>query len=263
MTSSDDLGDLAPRLAAPLRARQPLVARVLLITDGVSLPAEPALSRPAESSAPDPQRVVQCLTAVLSAVPPGSIAVQLRSPRLSSAALYERALWLRDLTARHGAPLLINDRVDVALAVGADGVHLPGHGLPAHSLRRWLGSGLQICAAAHSVAEARLLAQAGADAVTLSPIWPTPSKPALPVAQGGVQPLGQSILAQAVRQLAVPVFALGGIDSIERAAACASLGARIACLRALVSADPKSASARAVSFVAAMTSAASTGSAGC
>jgi len=257
MTSSDGLGESAPHIAAPLRARQPLVARVLLITDGVSLHPEPESSLPADSAAPNSDRVAKCLTAVLSAVPPGSIAVQLRSPRLSSAALHDRALWLRALTARHGAPLLINDRIDVALAVGADGVHLPGHGLPAHSLRRWLGSGLQICAAAHSVAEARLLAQAGADAVTLSPIWPTPSKPALPVAQGGVQPLGLSILAQAVRQLAVPVFALGGIDSIERAAACASLGARIACLRALLSADPDAARARAVTFVAAMTSAAS------
>lgn len=145
--------------------------------------------------------------------------------------------------------LFINDRIDVALAVDADGVHLPGQGLPAHIARRFVGERLVLCAAAHSLAEARMLARAGADAVTLSPIWPTPSKPPLAVDKGGVGPLGLGPLSQAVQQLSVPVFALGGIDRVERVIACAAVGARVACLRALLSLDADTARAQAIAFV--------------
>lgn len=195
------------------------------------------------------------LSCLLSAVPAGALAVQLRNRTLPTAALLDRARTLRALTTRYGAPLLINDRLDVALAVEADGVHLPGQGLPPQIVRRWLGDRLLICAAAHSLAEARLLAQAGADAVTLSPIWPTPSKPALPIEKGGVQPLGLDVLAQAARSLPVPVFALGGIDRVERAAACAAVGARVACIRALFAPSSDAAGMRAAAFVAAATAA--------
>ncbi len=236
---------------------RPLRAQVLLITDGIRLPDA--------SAEPSPERVLSRLAAVLASVPPGSIAVQLRNRELSGGALYALAGGLRELTARYAAPLLINDRIDIALLVGADGVHLPGHGVPVQSARPLVGPTRFICAAAHSLAEARMLILAGADAITLSPIWPTPSKP--PRAEGkkagqgaianDVTPLGPAILAQAVaglgRPLGVPIFALGGIDSLSRVRECATLGAQVACLRALLRGDGEDdeLSARAAAFVAA------------
>lgn len=250
MTSSDDrLGGEAV-IPPPVRSPRPFLARVLLITDGQSLPEDASVAQRVSPS-DEHQRLEATLSAVLSAVPPGTLAVQLRNRQLSTQALHDRAVVLRALTSRHGAPLLINDRLDVALAVDADGVHLPGRGLPPHIVRRFVGSRLQICAAAHGVTEARLLAQAGADAVTLSPIWPTPSKPTRPSEPDGVRPLGLDVLALAVRSLPVPVFALGGIDTVDRVAACSVVGARAACLRALLPAAYESAAARAAAFVAA------------
>lgn len=239
---------------------RPLLARVLLITDGIHLPAT--------SAEPSPERVLLRLATVLASVPPGSIAVQLRNRELAGGALYALAGRLRELTSRYAAPLLINDRIDIALLVGADGVHLPGHGVPVQSARPLVGPTRFICAAAHSLAEARMLVLAGADAITLSPIWPTPSKPARPAKKkasqstvaSDVTPLGPAILAQAMaglgRPFGVSIFALGGIDSLSRVGECARLGAQVACLRALLSGDGEDdeLSARAAAFVAAASS---------
>lgn len=288
LTLSDLRSNRDVKLPAPQRCSRALAARVLIITDGLTLPDadppnhDPALRNPSlgarsigdpslgarsiddpslgARSGDDPSiaasqaqmgagRVLDRLSSVLSAVPPGTVAVQLRNRRLPAALLHDLALSLRALTHRHAAPLLINDRLDVALSVGADAVHLPGHGIAPHTVRRFVGDALQICAAAHSLTEARLLAQAGVDAVTFSPIWPTPSKPALPDGQVGVAPLGIEALAHAASVLPVPVFALGGIDSIDRVAACAAVGARVACLRALLVGSPQDAADRARAFV--------------
>ena len=248
LTLSDLHPDCDAKLPAPQRCARALTAHVLVITDGLTLPDDdPSIADgPAGAAA---GRVLDRLSAVLSVVPPGTIAVQLRNRRLPVARLHDLALSLRALTQRHAAPLLINDRLDVALSVGADGVHLPGHGIAPHTARRFVGDTLQICAAAHSLAEARLLSQAGVDAVTLSPIWPTPSKPALPDRQAGVAPLGIEVLARAASVLPVPVFALGGVDSVERVAACSAVGARVACLRALLVGSPQDAADRARAFV--------------
>jgi thiamine-phosphate pyrophosphorylase len=194
--------------------------------------------------------------AALRAVPAGSVAVQLRNKGTGGAALLRVAERLREITRAHAAPLFINDRLDVALAVDADGVHLPGHGLPAAAVRGLLGDRLRIVCAAHSLAEAEASFLAGADAVTFSPIWPTPSKPDDPAVpeHARVFPVGIAALGEAVAALPGPVFALGGVDTEERAAECASVGARIACLRAVLgAADPGQAAA---AFLAAVTKAA-------
>ncbi len=191
------------------------------------------------------------LTQALSTIPPGSAAVQLRNKALSQdhcRAFFRLAERLRRLTLPHAAPLFINDRIDVALAVGADGVHLPGHGHPPELVRQSFPARLLLSAAAHSLAEAQALFAGGADCVTLSPIWPTPSKlqdPALP-ADRQVKPLGLSALAAACEKLAAPVFALGGVDTPARAAACAQAGARIACLRGVLGQEDPAAAALAM-----------------
>ena len=142
---------------------------------------------------------------VADALRGGLRAVQLREKDLTAGQLFELAVELRQLTREYGAKLLINDRIDVALAVDADGVHLGKAGLPLPEARRILGSGRLIGYSAHSVDEAVRAQLGGADFVTLGPVYQTPSK-----ALYG-EPLGVGTLAEATRAVTLPVFALGGI----------------------------------------------------
>lgn len=136
----------------------------------------------------------------------GVRAVQLREKDLSSVALYRLAAELRALTAEFDARLIINDRLDVALAVEADGVHIGVNSLPVAVVRRVLGQDKIIGYSAHAIDEA-LSAQAdGADFVTFGPVHPTPSK----AAYG--EPCGVKKLAESASALKVPVIGLGGIS---------------------------------------------------
>ena len=195
----------------------------------------------------DGPRLLAVLESALQAAPDGAVAVQLRERMLPGAALYALAERLRALTAKYGAALLINDRLDVALAVGADGVHLPTHGLPPEAARRTAevaGARLLVSVASHSLTAAQQAVSGGADLITFGPIWPTPSKPDLPLPPGQVRvhPAGVQTLAQVTAAVPIPVFALGGVDNPGRATECARAGARIACIRAVLSAaDPAAA----------------------
>jgi len=164
----------------------------------------------------------------------GVRAVQLREKDLAAAQLFELAVELRLLTREYGAKLLINDRIDVALAVGADGVHLGKAGLPVPEARRILGSGRLIGYSAHSADEALQAQLGGADFVTLGPVYQTPSK-----AQYG-EPLGRGALSEAARLVAIPVFALGGVKRGLVAEALSGGARGIALISAIMSApDPR------------------------
>ncbi len=176
----------------------------------------------------------------LAGVPPGAAAVQLREKDLGAAELLRLARALREVTRRAGARLLINDRVDVALAAGADGVHLAGHSLPAAEARRLLGPHRLLGASAHDVAQARAAREGGCDFATFSPLYYTPSK----AAYGA--PQGLSALREATRELApFPLVALGGV-TLERAPECREAGAAAAAvIRAVLAApDPGEATHR-------------------
>jgi thiamine-phosphate pyrophosphorylase len=152
------------------------------------------------------QTAGRALSAVVAdALRGGLRAVQLREKDLTADKLFGLAYDLRQLTREYGARLLINDRIDVALAVSADGVHLGKAGLPVAEARRILGSERLIGYSAHSADEALQAQLAGADFVTLGPICHTPSKE-----QYG-EALGLGVLSEASRMLSIPVFALGGI----------------------------------------------------
>jgi thiamine-phosphate diphosphorylase len=101
--------------------------------------------------------------------------------------------------------LLVNDRLDVALATGALGVHLPARGLPIAEVRRVVPGGFRIGASTHRLDEAARAAQDGADFVVFGPVYPTSSKPGHPGC-------GIDALRQAVETVTVPVFALGGVS---------------------------------------------------
>lgn len=144
-------------------------------------------------------------TAVEEALQGGVKAVQLREKDLGIRDLLDMAYRMRRLTAQYTARLFINDRVDVALAVSADGVHLGQSGIPAHAARRAAGKKLKIGVSAHSLAEAEKAEKEGADFITLGPVYETPSKK-----QYGA-PLGTGMLKTVAGQISLPVFAIGGI----------------------------------------------------
>ena len=109
-----------------------------------------------------------------SALQGGVKAVQLREKDLSATELLPLAQELRELTRRYDARFFINDNIDIALAVHADGVHLGGHSRPTNFIREKIGHDLLIGVSTHSKAEIRLAADQGADFVTFGPVYATP-----------------------------------------------------------------------------------------
>ena len=158
------------------------------------------------------------LAAIEEALKGGLKAVQLREKDLDTRSLLRMAYSLRELTSRYKAKLFINDRVDIALAVDADGVHLGGESIPAFAARKAAGKALLIGVSAHSIEEAKKAEEEGADFITLGPIFETPSK----IKYG--QPLGPGLLSGARGKISIPVFAIGGIKK-ERVAAVLESGA--------------------------------------
>lgn len=143
----------------------------------------------------------------------GVDAVQIREKDLD-----DRALWHSVRSARVILPpatcLLVNGRADIAVAAGADGVHLPVDGVPPAALRRRFGPGLLLGISTHSVKEVERARDAGADYATFGPVWETPGKgPAT----------GLEALARAAAT-GLRVYALGGV-TIERFGAVAAAGA--------------------------------------
>jgi thiamine-phosphate pyrophosphorylase len=158
----------------------------------------------------------------------GRVAVQLREKDLGGRELFELARALRAVTAAAGAPLFVNDRIDVALAAGADGVHLGGGSLSPAQARR-IAPAMRIAASTHNEAELQAAAAAGVDFVVFGPVFDTPSKPD----PGAVT--GLDGLARACRHR-VPVLALGGIEP-ENAQACLATGAAgLASIHSVISA---------------------------
>ncbi|HUN59458.1 MAG TPA: thiamine phosphate synthase, partial [Candidatus Binataceae bacterium] len=138
---------------------------------------------------------------------PGAIAVQLREKDLASRELYELANATLSICLRHSAPLLINDRLDVALAVGADGIHLPSGGVTVAEARRLMGPSALIGVSTHRPDEVSASASSGADFAVFGPVFDPMSKPAYSTASGA-EGLGAACCAGSI-----PVYALGGITA--------------------------------------------------
>jgi len=133
------------------------------------------------------------------------------------------------VAAESGSRVLLNDRVDLVLATGADGVHLGARGMPIADARRLLGPGRWIGASVHSAEEAVAAAREGADYLIAGTLFPTPSHPGRPGS-------GTEWLAEVAR-LGVPVIGIGGITP-ERAGAVRAAGGRgVAVLRGVWSAS--------------------------
>jgi thiamine-phosphate pyrophosphorylase len=160
-------------------------------------------------------------------LPKSAVAVQLREKDLDGRALLDLGHRLRVLTAAAGVRLFVNDRVDVAMAVGADGIHLGGGALSLDDVDA-IAPGLQIAVSTHSVAQVERVAASGrVSFVVFGPVFDTPSK------QRYGPPLGTRLLRQA-STAPVPVVAIGGVDPTN-AASCRMSGASgIACIRSVL-----------------------------
>jgi len=129
--------------------------------------------------------------------------LQLREKDLKDRELYDLALRVRELTRRYGALLLINERFDVAVAVEADGVHLPERSFPPSVVKR-LFPNLIVGFSAHSSQSAKYAQEEGADFITFGPVFRTSSHPQ-------VEPVGTQELRRVTSEVSLPVYALGGI----------------------------------------------------
>lgn len=162
--------------------------------------------------------------------------IQLREKDLVGRELFFLAEAARKLTQRYHALLLINDRIDIALAMDADGVHLSTASIPIESARALLGRQQLLGASTHSLEEAQEAERSGADFVVFGPVYFTPSK-----ASYG-SPQGLAALKKVVEKLSLPIYAIGGIKP-ENIADTRRTGVRgVALISAVMSAaDPENA----------------------
>ena len=176
---------------------------------------------------------------VAAAVRGGATCVQLREKQLDTRPFVERARALKALLAPLGVPLIINDRLDVALAVGADGVHVGQSDLPPEDVRRLMPHAL-IGLSVESPEQVRAAANMPVDYLGVSPVFSTPSK------QDTSPALGLEGL-RAMRALTdLPLIAIGGIDLNNAAQVLAAGAYGLAVVRALCAAPDPAAAAQAL-----------------
>ena len=159
------------------------------------------------------------LPLIRAAVEAGIDLIQLREKDLATRELLELAGAAIGVCGGTGTKIVINDRLDIALGAGADGVHLGGQSLPAEIVRREAGKDFRIGVSCHSLEDALRAEAAGADYLLLGPIFATPAK----LRYG--PPLGLAKLKKVTEQIKIPVIGLGGI-TVERAGACLAAGAK-------------------------------------
>jgi len=148
--------------------------------------------------------LVPLLQRVLTAAAP---AIQLRERDLSARELVTLALELQAVTASRRSQLLINDRIDVALALEGVGVHLRSNSLPVSVARQVLGTQRLLGISVHAVEEAVQVESQGPDYIVLGPIYETPSK------QMFGPPLGIHTLERACRLVRLPIIGIGGVTA--------------------------------------------------
>ncbi len=161
----------------------------------------------------------------------GATMIQLRHKQASGSQLFLWAVEIRKLCQKHQAICIINDRVDIAMASQADGVHLGQQDMPIDAARKLLGKHRIIGVSASSVKEAVQAEKDGADYIGFGHIFPTSSK------EKDYSPLGAETLRQAAALLSLPIVAIGGI-SLENAALLISSGASAVAVISAVSRAP-------------------------
>ena len=175
-----------------------------------------------------PRTVVEVARDALRA---GASAIQLRDKRGGGAELFTTARALLDCTQETGALLFINDRVDVALAVGAHGVHVGPDDIPVGAIRASVPSDFLIGTSTDDPSQARRLASAGADYIGCGTVYETSSKP------DGGSVIGLHGLERVATSVEIPVIGIGGISAERSAEVASTSAAGIAVIGAVMSAE--------------------------
>lgn len=131
--------------------------------------------------------------------------IQYREKQLSKRESYKIALQLREITRKYNAVLIINDDIDIALAVDADGVHLGQEDIPVQIARKILGESKIIGLSTHSLKQAEEAQGSGADYIAIGPIFRSTTKDVR-------EPLGPDIIKEIKKISRLPVIAIGGIN---------------------------------------------------
>ena len=166
--------------------------------------------------------------------------VQLRDKHLDARPLLELAAVVRRRTREFGALFLVNDRVDLAIAAEADGVHVGQQDLSPAEARRQLGQEALVGLSTHAPGEILAAASSEADYIAVGPVYATPTKPGRPA-------VGRELVRFAAEQAAQPFFAIGGVNVGNLAEVLAAGASRIAVVRALTEAEDPGAAARRLS----------------
>jgi thiamine-phosphate pyrophosphorylase len=161
----------------------------------------------------------------------GATVIQLRDKAASTRVLVEEGLALRELTRQRGALLIVNDRLDVALAVEADGAHVGQDDMPVELARRLLGPGRILGVSASSRVEAERAIAAGADYLGVGPIYPTRGK-----ADAGPA-TGVGLLREIAAFADLPLVAIGGITAANAADVIQAGACGVAVITAVVNAE--------------------------
>lgn len=178
------------------------------------------------------------LEMIVKAIEGGVTVIQLREKNLSTREFIEKAIEVKKIIEGRKIPLIINDRVDVALAVQADGVHLGNDDMPVDMARKILGKDFIIGASARSVDEAIEKEKMGADYIAVSPVFPTPTK------SDAGPPLGLEGVREMRKALKVPLIGIGGINRENVVDVIKSGADGVAVVSAIVSSENPELSAR-------------------
>lgn len=171
------------------------------------------------------------LEVIEEAIQGGADIIQLREKNKTKKELLHMARALRELTRRYDVPLIINDHLDLALAVDADGVHLGQDDLPLVEARKILGPDKIIGISTHALEEALQAEKDGADYIGVGPVFPTKSKVDV------VDPVGLSYVEEVAEHISIPFVAIGGIKLHNLDSVLASGARRIAVISAIVGAE--------------------------
>jgi thiamine-phosphate pyrophosphorylase len=173
-----------------------------------------------------------------AAIEGGATVIQLRDKGANTREIIEEGMALRKLTRQHGVLLIVNDHVDVALAIDADGVHVGQDDMPGELARRLLGPDRILGISAGNMEEAVAGIAAGADYLGVGPIYHTQAK-----ADAG-EPVGHQLISELAKRYTTPLIAIGGITA-ENAPATMRAGATgIAVITAVVNAEDITMAAR-------------------
>ncbi len=168
---------------------------------------------------------------VEKAVRGGSTCIQLREKEVSVRKLYNMALALLEITRQRGAALIVNDRLDVALAAGADGVHLGQDDLPLPAARRIMPEGMVLGVSVDNVQQAQEAEAAGASYLGAGSVFATSTKP------DAGSPIGVEAFAAICRSVRIPVVGIGGINAGNAGEVIKAGGAGVAVISAVVGAE--------------------------